>query len=146
MSAFRGSKLLLFSLMTRPTVENTLSAGTDVAGMQRYFRHKRKVMAIVDHQCKYLSLCVKGCSLKYLSSSSSHLSFCVSVSANKNSIAVSHFSSVVPWLSSTCSSVSGHSSTIFSLTELLKTSTGGNEDQSLLLSQLVCQKSLKYLV
>jgi len=35
MSAVCGRKLLLFALMTSPAVENTLSAGTDVAGKQR---------------------------------------------------------------------------------------------------------------
>ena len=37
MSAFSGNRLQLCWLMTSPAVENTLSAGTEVAVMQRSF-------------------------------------------------------------------------------------------------------------
>ena len=37
-STFSGSKLHLCWLITNPAVEKTLSAGTEVAGMQRYLR------------------------------------------------------------------------------------------------------------
>ena len=68
MSQFSGSKLLLFSLIISPTVENILSAGTKVAGMQR--KHFAtwaivgKCSAFFCHHCRQFSSEERDCILK----------------------------------------------------------------------------------
>ena len=78
MSEFSGSKLLRFSLIISPAVENTLSAGTEVAGMQR---KRFATLAIVGkrsaffcHHCRQFSSEERDCIRK-----KSSVSFCPSI-------------------------------------------------------------------
>ena len=71
MSEFSGSKLLLFSSIISPAVENTLSAGTEVAGMQRkcfatlaivgkrsaFFCHHCREFSSEERDCPFVLQC-----------------------------------------------------------------------------------------
>ena len=74
MSAVSGDRDARLQLMTNPAVEKVHSAGTDVAGMHKYFRVRLasfgKQTQLSHQYCKISAFRVKGVSDRYTSNSS----------------------------------------------------------------------------